>query len=106
MGRKSIKPQLTAEQKEFAKVKRFIQKRFPGAHTVARQDGEKIRYQVVDGEGFAVVDSTLFLPPTYTVKEAWTQAKYGAWFSNMIRKSNNAFSDEKIYKKLAKESGD
>ena len=54
MGRKSTKPQLSAEQKEFAKVKRFIQKRFPGAHTVARQEKDgKIRYQVVDGEGFA-----------------------------------------------------
>jgi hypothetical protein len=43
------------------------------------------------------------LPPASTVREAWTQAKYAAWFTNMIRKSNAAFSDEKIYKKMAKE---
>ena len=106
MGRKATKPQLTPDQKEFAKLKRFIEKRFPGAHTVARKVGEKTAYQVVDANGFAVVDPTLFLPPTYTVRRAWEQAKYGAWFSNMIRKSNNAFSDEKIYKKLAKEAGE
>ena len=29
---------------------------------------------------------------------------YGAWFSNMIRKSNNAFSEEKMWKKLAREN--
>ena len=46
------------------------------------------------------------LPLTYSVRAAWNQAKYGAWFTNMIRKSNNAFSDDKIYKKIAKESGD
>tara|TARA_R110000868_G_scaffold386887_1_gene655330 strand:+ start:912 stop:1232 length:321 start_codon:yes stop_codon:yes gene_type:complete len=106
MRTKTIKPQLTARQKEFAKVKRFVEKRFPGAYTKARMVGGKTAYQVVDGNGFAVIDPTLFLPPTYTVRKAWEQAKYGAWFQNMIRKSNNAFSDEKIYKKLAKESGE
>ena len=106
MRTKTAKPQLTHKQKEFAKVKRFIEKRFPGAYTKARMVGGKIAYQVVDGNGFSVIDPTLFLPPTYTVRKAWEQAKYGAWFQNMIRKSNNAFSDEKIYKKLAKESGE
>ena len=94
---------LSANQKEFQKIKRFIEKRFPGAHTIRTRSGH---YQVVDECGFTVVNPEMMLPPANTVREAWKQAKYSHWFSNMIRKSNNAFSDEKIYKKLAKESGD
>lgn len=105
MGKKE-KITLTPEQREFAKVKRFVQKRFPGARTVARTFGGTIMYQVVDERGISVIDPELRIPHSRTVKEAWDKAKYGAWFQNMIRKSNNAFSDEKIYKKLAKEKGD
>ena len=94
---------LSPDQKEFAKMKRFIEKRFPGAHTIQNSSGH---YIVVDGDGYAVINPELMLPPTKTVREAWKQAKYGHWFSNMIRKSNNAFSEEKMYKKLAKEAGD
>jgi hypothetical protein len=94
---------LTPEQKEFAKVKRFVQKRFPGAHTIKNSGGY---YQVVDDYGMSVVNPELMLPPARSVRDAWKQAKYSHWFSNMIRKSNNAFSDEKIYKKLAKDAGE
>lgn len=87
-------------------MKRFVQKRFPGAHTVAKEAGKKLQYTVLDGRGYAIVDPELRLPPTYTVRKAWEQAKYAAWFSNMIRKSNNAFSDEKMLKKMARESGE
>lgn len=92
--------------KEFLKVKRFVLKRFPGARTVAKRSGNTIHYQVVDENGYAVVDPQLLIPPATTVKQAWTNAKYSAWFSNMIHKSNVAFSDEKIIKKLARESGE
>jgi hypothetical protein len=106
MGRtKSKKIELTPQQKEFAKVKRFILKRFPGARTEGRTINGVMCFTVVDGNGRSIVDPTLFLPPAKTVVKAWEQAKYACWFSNMIRKSNNAFSDEKIFKKLAKESG-
>ena len=91
---------ITPEQKEFQKVKRFVVKRFPGAHTIMRTNGS---FAVVDGNGYSIVSSELMLPPASTVREAWTQAKYAAWFTNMIRKSNAAFSDEKIYKKMARE---
>jgi hypothetical protein len=98
---KKAKVVLTEEQKEFQKVKRFIQKRFPGAHTIKKTDGS---FLVVDEGGREVRNSQeLFLPPAFTVRAAWLQAKHSHWFSNMIRKSNNAFSDEKIYKKLSKE---
>ena len=103
---KKTKVILTPKQKEFAKVKRFIEKRFPGAHTVARVIDGDLRFQVVDANGITVVDPELRIPLSRTVRGAWNTAKYGAWFQNMIRKSNNAFSDEKIYKKIAKESGD
>lgn len=92
--------------KEFLKVKRFVQKRFPGARTVAKPIGNTTYYQVVDGNGYAVVDPQLLIPPATTVKQAWSNAKYSAWFSNMIHKSNIAFSDEKIIKKLVRESGE
>jgi len=107
MGRpKKTKVVLTPEQKEFQKVKRFIQKRFPGAHTVGRVLDGKTFYQVVDGNGISVVDPELRLPYSSSVRGAWNIAKYGAWFSNMIRKSNNAFSEEKALKKMAKEAGE
>ena len=93
---------LTEEQKEFQKVKRFVQKRFPGAHTIKQTAGN---YVIVDAKGSSVLDPEMLLPPVYTVRDAWKQAKYNHWYSNMIRKSNNAFSDEKIYRKLAKERG-
>lgn len=99
------KIQLSPEQKEFAKVKRFIQKRFPGARTQAKWVNGQVRYQVVDGNGYVVVDPELYLPPATTVRQAWADAKYCAWFTNMIRKSNNAFNEEKMIKKINKELG-
>lgn len=91
--------------KEFLKVKRFVLKRFPGARTVAKLNGDAKHFQVVDGNGYAIVDPQLLIPPATTVKQAWMQAKYSAWFSNMIRKSNAAFSDEKIIRKIARSEG-
>jgi hypothetical protein len=107
MGRpKKVQVVLPAELKEFQKLRKFINKRFPGAHTIARIVGVKTYYAVVNGTGTAVVDPELMIPPATTVKQAWVNAKYCAWFSNMIRKSNAAFCEEKMYKKLAKEGGD
>lgn len=90
-------------QKEFAKIKRFISKRFPGARTEGYTRNGRDYYRVVDGNGHNVVDPELMLPPCTNVMEAWKAAKYGVWFTNMVRKSNNAFSDEKIMKKISKE---
>jgi hypothetical protein len=91
------------QKKDFAKTKRYITKRFPGAHTIQRPDGS---FKVVDGRGISVVDQELMIPPTKTVLDAWEAAKYSAWFSNMINKSNRAFSDDKILKKLSKKLKD
>jgi len=102
MARKT-KVVLTPAQKEFQKVKRFVLKRFPGATTKAYEDGT---FAVVDDYGFEIVNPELFMPRAKSVKEAWNQAKFGQWFTNMVRKSNNAFNDEKIYKKLARENRD
>lgn len=46
------------------------------------------------------------IPLAKSVRKAWDDAKYSIWFTNMIRKSNAAFNEEKIFKKLAKESGE
>lgn len=46
------------------------------------------------------------IPLATSVRQAWEYAKYSAWFTNMIKKSNAAFNEEKIYRKLAKESGE
>lgn len=94
---------LSAEQKEFQKIKRFVLKRAPGAHTIQRPDGS---YVVVDGDGRAVQNPELFLPKAGTVRKAWDQAKYSLWFSNMIAKSNAAFNEEKMFKQIRKERGD
>ena len=84
-------------------MKRYIAKRFPGARPAMNSAGH---YSVVHGEDAdSVVPAELLYPPARTVREAWQQAKSVAWFVNMIRKSNNAFSDDKIFKKLAKERG-
>jgi hypothetical protein len=94
------------QDKDFMRLKRYVDKKFPGAHTVVRMLNGQTTYQILDGRGRAVVGEELFIPPAMTVRKAWEYAKYAAWFSNMIRKSNAAFSDEKMYKKLAKETGD
>lgn len=103
MGRITVKTTLSNEQKEFQKIKRFVVKRAPGAHTIQKPDGS---YVVVDGNGRAVQDPELFLPKAGTVRKAWEQAKYALWFSNMIRKSNAAFNEEKMFKQLRKERGE
>lgn len=100
------KVQLTPKQKEFAKVKRFVEKRFPGARTIAKPAIGGQKYVVVDGGGFAIVNGELMIPFASSVRKAWEDAKYSIWFTNMIRKSNAAFNEEKIFKKLAKESGE
>ncbi len=97
------KTPMTLEAREFAKVKRFIQKRYPGAYTIRRADNS---YAVVDHKGRSVVDPELLLPPAPTVREAWNQAKYTNWFQNMIRKSNAAFSDDKFYSKKGRKGKD
>jgi len=102
---KNKKVELSPKQKEFQKIKKFVLKRFPGAHTVAVPTcGNQLLYQVVDANNRVVVSPELMIPLGKTVTQAWTNAKYGAWFSNMIRKSNNAFSEEKMWKKLAREN--
>ena len=102
---KNKRVELSPKQKEFQKVKKFVIKRFPGAHTVAVPTcGYQLLYKVVDVNNKAVVSPELMIPLGKTVTQAWTNAKYGAWFSNMIRKSNNAFSEEKMWKKLAREN--
>lgn len=93
------KSKMSPQQKEFQKVKRFIQKRFPGAYTIQRTDGS---YAVVAANGKSIVDPELMLPPAKTVRKAWEYAKYTNWFQNMIRKSSNAFDDTKIYDKMSK----
>ncbi len=60
---KKAKRVMTPEAREFAKVKRFIQKRYPGAYTIRRHDNS---YAVVDHKGKSVVDPELLLPPAPT----------------------------------------
>lgn len=103
MSSKTHKTTLSNEQREFQKIKRFVVKRAPGAHTMQRSDGS---YVVVDGNGRAVQNPELFLPKAGTVRRAWELAKYALWFSNMIAKSNAAFNEEKMFRQLRKERGD
>jgi hypothetical protein len=84
--------------KEFQKVKRFVLKKRPGARTTMKRG----TFVVIDGEGKAVVDPQLLLPPATTVRKAWEYAKHSLWFSNMIEKSNTAFNEERMYNNLAK----
>jgi len=97
-----MKKILTDKQKEFQKVKRYIVKRVPGAHTFVDGNGT---IQVVDANREPIIPRELMLPPAGSVREAWEQTKYAMWYSNMINKSNAAFSEEKMFKKLAKETG-
>ena len=96
------KVKLTPEQKEFQKLKRFVQKRANVARTIMESDGS---FALIDTQGEYVVSNSLMLPPAKSVRQAWEQAKYALWYTNMMRKSNAAFSEEKIWKKLVKEHG-
>ncbi len=97
-----MKVVLSDKQKEFQKLKRYVVKKVPGAYTFV---DVLATFQVVDTEREPVVPKSLLLPPAKSVREAWEQARYGLWYLNMINKSNAAFSEEKMFKKLAKESG-
>jgi hypothetical protein len=94
---------LYKQKQNFKKVKRYISKRYPGAHTAVMNDGS---FKVLDGEGISVINEELLIPPTHTVLDAWDAAKYSIWFSNMIARSNRAFSDDKILRKLSKKLKD
>lgn len=96
------KSKLTEDQKEFQKLKRFVLKRAPGARTFMESDGS---FVLLDEQGEYVVSNSLMLPPARSVRQCWEQAKYALWYQNMMRKSNAAFSEEKIWKKLIKERG-
>ena len=100
-----LSPEIAAKQKEFKKLKALVQRRYPNAKTVAKQLGETIYYNVVDCDGISIIDPELMLPRATSVRQAWLNAKLCRWFSGMIRKSNNAFNEEKIYKQLIKENG-
>lgn len=106
MRQKKEKVILTPEQKELLKIKKAVCKRFPDASVRGKLIGEKMHYQIVDASGCGVIDPELMIPPATTVRQAWNNAKYALWFDNMIQKSNAAFNEEKLFKKLAKEYGD
>jgi len=106
MAKKLSNREVSPRRLEFLKLKQFVTKRFPGAHTIAKVAEGKTHYAVIDGSGHSIVSPDLLMPQASSVREAWEQAKYGAWFSNMIRKSNAAFNEEKILRQIAKDSGE
>ena len=96
--------------KQFLKIKRSVLRRFPNATVKCIYTSGTVpeikHFAVCDSNGHSVVDPELLIPPATTVRKAWENAQYCGWFSNMIRKSNAAFCEEKIYRKLARERGD
>lgn len=93
--------QLSDKQKELNKLRRFVSKRAPGAKVSGRvgEQGQVV-YSIVDGDGKSLINQELLLPPATSAFQAWQQAKYCIWFTNMIRKSNTAFNEERMYKNL------
>ena len=84
----------------FKKIKKAVQKHHPQARTVPIFEGQAIvGYKVCDGLA-DVVDPELMLPMAVTVRKAWENAKYSVWWCNMMRKSNNAFNEEKALKQI------
>ena len=87
---------------ELDKAQRAVRRRFPNAAVqcvyVDPEDFNTKHFAVCDQDGVSVVDPELLIPPATTIRSAWINASYCGWFSNMIRKSNAAFSDEKIFR--------
>lgn len=89
------------KQKDFIKIKKKVLKANPGAYTRQLPDGT---YEVVTANGYKIGNPELLLTKSKTVRDAWEKAALGSWFTGMIVKSFNAFNDEKIYRKIAKEN--
>lgn len=95
------KIQKITKEKNFLKVKRKVLKANPGAYTRQLPDGT---FEVCTANGYKIGNPELLLTSSNTVRDAWEKAALGSWFTGMIVKSFNAFNDEKIYRKLAKEN--
>lgn len=88
-----------AAEKEYLANKKKVLKKYPGAKIMKVGDF----FEIVTETGYAVrPDPELHLPRARNVREAWLIASYGLWFDNMIKKSNAAFTEEKIWKQMVK----
>lgn len=98
MMRTQDKLKKITKDKDLLKAKRSVLKQYPGAHIRLISDS----YEVCDKSGFPIRRPDLFLPKFRSPREAWTIISQTIWFDKMIAKSNKAFSDDKIWKKLEK----
>lgn len=85
------------------KIKKKVLRTYPGAKCFKMLDGT---YEICSARGYPIRNPGLFLPKNTTVLEAWERAAYSIWFSGMVVKSFNAFSDEKMVKRVIKEIGE
>lgn len=93
-----------AQKLAFKRDQKNVRKKYPLACTKQHAGGY---FYIDDGHGNCIIDyDGLLLPRATSVREAWRLAALNTWYVNMIQKSNAAFSDEKIFKKLIRESSD
>lgn len=86
-------------KRDYLANKKKVLKKFPNAKVFKRGDF----FELVDSNGFAIrPDPELMLPAATSVQMLWNTAAYGIWFDSMIKKSNAAFTEEKIWKQMTK----
>lgn len=87
-------------KEDFSKIKKRVQKKYPGAHTMF--DSESKSYHIVDNQGNRILTEEYYLPPATSVRKAWEYIDHITFFEKAIVKSFNAFSDEKLNTTVAK----
>lgn len=90
----------------FAKLKAAVLRKFPDARTQCTEtpEGYKTFLVVYGPNDKAIVDPQLMIPPAQSVLQAWQIAKQSIGYRKLLT-NNSAEQDDKIYSKLAKQSG-
>lgn len=87
--------------RDFGTVKKKVIKRYPNAKTMY-DDNEK-SYHIVDKYSNRILTEEYYMPPATTVRKAWEQIERILFVENMMEKSFNAFSDEKMNTQILKQ---
>lgn len=87
--------------RDFGTVKKKVLKHYPNARTI--YDEKEKSYHIVDKHGNRILTEEYYMPTADTVRKAWEQIERILFVENMMEKSFNAFSDEKLNTQILKQ---
>lgn len=87
--------------RDFGTIKKKVIKHYPGAKTM--YDEKEKSYHIIDKYGNRILTEEYYMPTATTVRKAWEQIERILFVENMMEKSFNAFSDEKLNTQILKQ---